>query len=574
MAEAAGQADGPARDGVALGILNRAASQRIGADADAVVVHVAGLHHVAERQRLRPAAGHEVGPGVAPANGDDQLRRLPIFVLAGMHQHVEVHREPQLVAEAVVVSLACRWAAQNAYAGRSRYDESTPHAMVRLLLHGNDARWIGEDVSCTVLDAANFVLCRMHCVRRNADAVVVFVLRLHGVAEPEPRRPAAGDVQRPSAVGADGQVEPRETSRATGEVDGLGEGDLDDDVLSPSVGVAAGRCGDDLHALHGRHDAVHVVSDHCPRREPADGGIAAQILDGSPAQRVGGDAQAIAVLVAGLHDVAEDEPPGERTLQGRASGERPWPSARRIVAKGEIELRPAAHADVVVEVHLDVDVVADAVGVVQAGIGPDDDRLNDLWTDGVHAMARLGAQHRCRDVHAGIGRRILEVAAVEGIGRDADAVVVGVAVLHDVLEREAARGHRRCRRRRDWGGGGCSDGRRQHGIPRPGADGQAQPELGVVVRLDRLVEIGADFDGVAGGVVAVVARIGGNHELFERRGVGGVADQGEGRQHQRAQRDAGGAFAARVPTTRGQAGGQPVARPLQGKNALDHLTSL
>ena len=72
---------------VADAVFDQAADQRVGADADAVVVEIAGLHRVAEPQLALAAAGGVVGVPRAFADGKHQLQ------VAGRFGHVDRFRE-------------------------------------------------------------------------------------------------------------------------------------------------------------------------------------------------------------------------------------------------------------------------------------------------------------------------------------------------------------------------------------------------------------------------------------------------------------------------------------------------
>ena len=92
---------------VAVGILNPPAEQGVGAgrDADAVVVHVAGLHHVAKAQLGRAAAVDEGGPPLGAADGQRELKPA-----AAQHKHRVREHEDQVDGIAVAVGPApLRW---------------------------------------------------------------------------------------------------------------------------------------------------------------------------------------------------------------------------------------------------------------------------------------------------------------------------------------------------------------------------------------------------------------------------------------------------------------------------------
>ena len=84
-----------------------------------------------------------------------------------------------------------------------------------------------------------------------------------------------------------------------------------------------------------------------------------------------------------------------------------------------------------VKEHLDHDRVANAIGLVRPGIRGDPD--DGAGGGAVHQMAGLIVErHAAQD--GVVAKPVGYLAAAEGVGLDAHAVGVGIAILHGVCE--------------------------------------------------------------------------------------------------------------------------------------------
>ena len=141
-------------------------------------------------------------------------------------------------------------------------------------------------------------------VRADAEPVVVAVVGTHLVVEVEGRGAAARCERRRTRVRADAKLE----RRARPDVDDIVELDGCFDGVAAAVGAVVSGIGREAHAGHGGQHRVHLAARvRRDGRETAPCGEADRVGDGAAGQRVGADANAVVVEVAGFDDVAEHQ---------------------------------------------------------------------------------------------------------------------------------------------------------------------------------------------------------------------------------------------------------------------------
>ena len=455
--------------GVARLVGDAAAGQRAGGDAEAVDVVVAGLHCVVERERLRAAArderrepglgAHRQGEGRLP--GDEHL----------LGEHDADHDGVVELEPGVGRTRSVQGHRDAVHCG----GEDVAHRMFR---QRPECRERGiHGVAAQVLDGVG---CD-ECVGRDADAVVVAVFGLHGVAEQQGVGAAAGEVGGGVIAGADGQRQ----RRLAADADDLGEHDLHVDRLAFTVVPVVAWIGHHRHRRHRRNHTVDLVVRLLGNgNDVADRGVARTVGDVAAGQRTGADAHAVVVEVAGLHGVAE----GQRF--GAAAG-----GVRRRPGSGthrQDYRRLSCDVDYLVEHDTDLDGLAEPVGVALFPLLDRERCHPGRDAVGVHAVPVLRVD-RWEPAVDGIAARVLDGRAVVGnerVGRDAESVLVAVVVVHHVAERQrvgvAAR--RECRR------------------PRVRAD--AQHELRGAGDVDDIAELDRHLDDVVARVFFVGPRVG------------------------------------------------------------------
>ena len=264
-------------------------------------------------------------------------------------------------------------------------------------------------------------------VAGDANPVVVVVVLHDGVAELQSRRAAAGHVLRDPRPLADVQRQHRPALDQHRAV----ERHRHPDLLPGLVGLVRFGLGHHGHRLHRRHHAVHLVSlVRRHREEAAIRHVAHRVRDAAPGERVRGDAHAVVVRVPRLHLVAEHQ--GVRAAARRVR-RRPGLAAHR---KGHG--RPTGHVHLFAELQLDLDVLAEHVGVAFA-------RRQNLHAGHGrplhvrdHLVPTLDAASVVAPVN-GVAACILDAPPGQRVGRDADAVPVVVVVLDDVAEHQTRR---------------------------------------------------------------------------------------------------------------------------------------
>ena len=387
------QAGERARRGVAGAVHDGPAGQRArtGANADAVGVHVAFAHRVAERQRVGAAAA-VIGGALRPVAEREDDRR----VAGDVDDLVELHVHFDVVANRVGVWRET-WGAgvwigadANGLDGWRRGVDAAVHQVPGVRRKPGEAAHRG--VAHGVFDPA-----ARQGVGVHADAVGVHLAQLHRVVELQPRGAAAGDEPCQPGCWADCQCELRDgrVCWRGGDMHHLVEGDGEANHIAAVVGVVVRpggvRIRGDDHAAgdHPRRTRFHSVgglrrqAGVCARR-----GVAGGVFDGASRQRRGErpDADAVRVHVVGDHDVAEDQRVrAAAVMVGGRGGFRP---------NGERELRwrAAQHVDHFVELDFDFDGVAEGVGLVNAGVGDDAHVAHRGGREvgaAVHAMAGL-----------------------------------------------------------------------------------------------------------------------------------------------------------------------------------------
>ena len=182
-----------------------------------------------------------------------------------------------------------------------------------------------------------------------------------------------------------------------------------------------------------------------PPLEGAHDFVAGGVLDRPPLQRVPANADAVVVEVARLHHVPE------RQCVGAAAAEERCGAQVLADRKHDRQIRLAARdVDVLGKLDLDPDLFAHAVGRVGCR------SRNDAYVlapqrgpDAVHLVIAVFLQRFEPAIHLH-AYGVHNGASLQGVGSDADSIVVGIPVLHAVTKRErfspAARGQRRIRR--------------------------------------------------------------------------------------------------------------------------------
>ena len=357
-------AEGP--DGrVAHAVLDHAPAQGIRRDADAILVPVAFLDDVAEGQARRATARGERGIARVGADGDGKDRlagdvdllvegHLDRDGLAGavrgprLRRGHDLHFRHQWWLEPPGVDLVRRL-------GGHRWHRS------RILL----AFW-PRGVSRVVADAPALQRRRTH-----ADAVVVEVTALHDVAEAQGPRTTAPDEIRGPRQFPHGQqqreVHGRGRDAGGDDVHDLVEDHGDFDGVAGDVRVVGSRIRGDLDARDLWRAGVDLVGTVIrQRRQRAYRRVPGLVRDRAATQGAGLDGDArrgpFGIEIPCLHDVAEGQLPRAHSEQRRRS---------RQGADGNQEFGRTRHHDVLVEGHLEVDVVACGIGLVLPRIRDD-----------------------------------------------------------------------------------------------------------------------------------------------------------------------------------------------------------
>ena len=408
--------------GVAHGVLDGAAGERVRGDAHAVFIAVAGLHNVEKLQDVVLRL-HAREPGFPGGAADAQpQRRLAADENALGERHLHDDRFANPVAAGSRVGGDPR-----------RADGSRRHAVHLVRAVGRQCA-VGANRHVRrggVVDD----LAAGERVDRNVDAVVVAVFFRDGVAEGQGvggvvlrREPGRARDNTPATAQFQLQHRALQFHPLTADdvhlehVRGLAEDHLHFDDLADGVGVAHLRRGGDAQELDARRlviglvgAGVHAVRGlgEQRRKSPPGGGelVAGAVGDGAVDERVGADGDAVVVVVAGLHGVAE--------LQCRRAAAAVVRGPRRAPADGQAQARNGVHPHRLVEGDLHDDHVAGLVHLVGS----------ELRRDGHAGGAR---RHRVHAVPGGVddGRKSGVVA--QGVGANADAVRVLVARLHGV----------------------------------------------------------------------------------------------------------------------------------------------
>ena len=408
--------------------LDRAAGKRTGAgsDADAVVVVVAFLHEVAERQRLRATAAR-VGCLSGPrADGEGQCY---------FARYVDLLAERDLDLDCIARSIG----ALSRRRGYSRFEDGRhcwgaaaaaihlrialgrrrvriPHCLV---VAGIDDRAAGQSV------------------RLNAQAVVIEVLGLDGVVEDQRVSAAAGGKRRLAHGGADGE---RHGGLRPGHVDDFSEYDLDLNRFSGPECIAIPRLVDNLDLVDAWRNAILLgVYELILLR--VDGGyasrlvhpvVASAILHEAADQCVAADADAVVVIVALAHDVAEPQRVGAAAIDVLGVGR---PSAD---AEHERQLLSGlGYERGFRELHLDLDDLAEAVAAARRPAG--NPRGPGQQRHGIDNVAVRPDGPVVSVCQRAIGIFYARPHKGRVAWRDADAVIVLVAFLHDVAEDQRVR---------------------------------------------------------------------------------------------------------------------------------------
>jgi hypothetical protein len=224
-------------DTVAIGVLDGAPveGQRVGGDADAVVVAIRHLHVVSEPHRL-PARRVEIGSASFVAHSEHEPR-----ITAHDHWLAEIHADSNLVTRAERVSAERGIDPDSGHGGR-RVD-----APVHLVLGVIRCRVVAEvGISAVgVLDGASVEAQRVY---GNADAVVVAVRGLNDVFEREVPPPSVPREHAPELrvprIRANRQRHPGPSGN--------------DRFWSIEDGVHRDGTADGMHTARRRVDQVHV----------------------------------------------------------------------------------------------------------------------------------------------------------------------------------------------------------------------------------------------------------------------------------------------------------------------------
>ena len=426
-----------ARRGVAAEVLDDAADQRVGGDGDAVVVEVSGLHAIAEHQQVRAAAVRVGGAPVVGADAEHQRR-----LTAHLHPLVEAdHQLDDGVQPVGAASGRCGANLHEIHRRRGLIDVGV-HLAPAVLRQAREGERRG--VAGGVLESA-----AGERARADADAVPVGVVGLHQIAEGQPGRAIAGEVDRRARLGADGEAD---GGRAGDDEYGLAERHLHVDVVVQAVGVLARwRQVGEAHAGDHRRQIVAAAVDAVAgvageRRQAAVGpSVAHGVLDGAAGERVRGDAHAVFIAIAGLHNVLKLQ---DAVLR-RHSGEPGFPGGP---ADAQAQRRLAADENALGEGHLDDDRFANSVAARPRTRG-DARRPGGSRRHAVHLVRGIDRQCAVRaNRHVCGGGVVDDLAAGEGVGRNVDAVVVAIFFRDGVAEGQGVGGvvlRREPRRARD-----------------------------------------------------------------------------------------------------------------------------
>ena len=282
------------------------------------------------------------------------------------------------------------------------------------------------------------------CARPCADAnaVIVVVAGLHGIAEGQRGGAAAVHVRCLTWRGTDQQGQRRRSRHMNFPAETY----LDFDVLSSAVVGIVFRSGGDLDVLYGRPDRVYAVSAVRGQRLKGSVDVGAAALDGAAHQRTwpGANAYAVSIVVTRLHGIPESQRLGTAALQIRC-----------LPLRGtdqHSQRKRSRYVDFFVEADHDVDVFSRTVGglVLPAGIrshalGRGDDldpfQLHRRRATGrFHLMAALLPQRRQPAIRFTqiVAGAIFNGAAHERVGANRNAVLVVIATLHHIVERQRA----------------------------------------------------------------------------------------------------------------------------------------
>ena len=267
----------------------------------------------------------------------------------------------------------------------------------------------------------------------DADAVGVRIRRLHRVAERQGLRAGAAGVGGLAGGAADLQGQLGRAGHRHIQL----EAHLHVDPVVGGVGVVQPRVAHDRHVGHRRRRgaAVHLVARLVAEGMGAErqrGVGAATAADGAAVEgeRAGGDADAVRVVVRGLHFVAERQRTGAAAARvgGRAEGD----------ADPQRQLRAAGHRHRDLEAHLHGDGFAAGVGGVRSRVAADR-HAGDGWHGGaaIHLVPQGRGDGVAAQPQRGVGAGCAADAAArqrQGAGGYADAIGIQVRRLGRVAE--------------------------------------------------------------------------------------------------------------------------------------------
>ena len=407
MARLCGQALQGGVDLVAGVVRHHAARQGVGVHADAVVVAVLGLDDVAEAERRRAAAGEQSRLAGLPADHDAEHA---VAKVVGVYDLFERHREIDGRAEPVGARFRGDF-------GPDRHRLDAVH-LVRLL--GFQGGQETGRVAVRVHDvAAN------QRIDADAQTVGILVPAADLVAEgqhlptlPEELRAPKG---RHDVIPA---AERQDEVRRPFYDDILGKGDGEFDQIAPAVGLVGTGVGHDGYGGGCRGTGVHLVRGLGAERQArlrGRCGIAGEIRRAADQGRCR-DGHAVGIVVVLLDAVAEPQLP--RLLSGHQVGE-----ARHLpLPHGDLEPQLAVGHHGFGERHLDLDLVAERVGVAGLRAGHDL-RLLHHRRDAVDAVRGLVRQ-RPEFPDGRVAAHVLDGAADEGFGDPSDGDSRAVEVVH------------------------------------------------------------------------------------------------------------------------------------------------
>ena len=398
--------------------------QRVGRDTDTVLIAVPLLHGVAEVQRIAAPSGR----GRVPRLRSDGQRNSGLARCL----HPAVERDDHLNRLSQFVGVTPRWGGIEVDSRHPRW--SNVAAAVNFPVAFRAYRRVRQVSVGRAVRGRDRSAVEDQRVRRDADPVLITVPLLHHVAEVHVAvvSPPRGEGRVPR-LGPDGQLNlgPSGHFHYFVEMDSHPNGFPSFIGVTPRGGVA------EVEVCHSRRRcqaAVHLavaVGGYRPVREIC-GGRSVGSRDGSAGegQRVGGNADPVLVTIPRLHGVVEVQglgPPASKSC------------VPRLRPDGQRHLRIAGCRHRSVELDFHFNRLAQLVRVTPRWWGvAEADSPHLRWRDiaAVHLACPLGGHRLVREIcgSRAVGGRDGSADEGQGVGRDADAVLITVPRLHGVLE--------------------------------------------------------------------------------------------------------------------------------------------